>query len=346
MRFWDVEPFKTQPRPKRRDVGGFHFSFFAPRESLMVARFRTRSAFTLIELLVVIAIIAILIGLLVPAVQKVREAAARTQCANNLKQLGLAIHSYHDANKRIPYNAQAISYNWAADSQRAGPTFWTWIARILPYIEQGPLATTYNIPNGTLAAAQAGLATVIPVLQCPSASELANPATDWPNISGISMGITNYKGCSGDNWAWANNGAYNYSDIAPYNNNGLDSGNGMFYRSDGNRKLTLTGITDGTSNTFAIGEDMHSYDQHCGGWAYPNYVCSTVAIPLNYVDTYSTSYGNWGSRYSFHSNHTGGANFTFADASVHFISNGIDFNTYRALGTIKGGEVLTDTSWQ
>src|SRR2546422_1073381 len=93
--------------------------------------------FTLIELLVVIAIIAILIALLVPAVQKVRAAAARTQCINNLKQLGIAVHSYHDANKEIPPNAKSVAYNWGADSTAAGPTTWTWIARILPYIEQG-----------------------------------------------------------------------------------------------------------------------------------------------------------------------------------------------------------------
>src|SRR5439155_1345205 len=129
---------------------------------------RFRTAFTLIELLVVIAIIAILIGLLVPAVQKVRAAAARTQCQNNLKQLGLAIHTFHDANKRIPFNATTANYNWNTDKTVAGAQTWTWIARILPYIEQGPLATTYNIPNGTLGAAQVGLATVIPVLQCPA----------------------------------------------------------------------------------------------------------------------------------------------------------------------------------
>src|SRR5476649_1396895 len=106
--------------------------------------------FTLIELLVVIAIIAILIALLVPAVQKVREAAARTQCVNNLKQLGLGVHGYHDAYKQIPPNATAIAYSWASDSAASGPTIWSWIARILPYIEQGALATQYNIPGGTI----------------------------------------------------------------------------------------------------------------------------------------------------------------------------------------------------
>src|ERR1700731_1154836 len=118
-------------------------------------RQRLARGFTLIELLVVIAIIAILIALLVPAVQKVRAAAARTQCVNNLKQLGLGVHSYHDAYKKIPPNTQSIAYNWGTDSTYGGAQTWTWIARVLPSIEQGDLAAQYNIPNGTLGAAQA-----------------------------------------------------------------------------------------------------------------------------------------------------------------------------------------------
>src|SRR6476619_3303805 len=96
-----------------------------------------RRAFTLIELLVVIAIIAILIALLVPAVQKVREASARTQCANHLHQLGVAVHNYHDAHGRIPHNARTLYYGWGSDSTNPGSETWTWIARLLPYIATG-----------------------------------------------------------------------------------------------------------------------------------------------------------------------------------------------------------------
>src|SRR5262249_9848463 len=124
-----------------------------------------------------------------------------TQCGNNLKQLGIAVHNYHDAFKKIPHNAKTISYNWAGDSARAGPDTWTWIARILPYIEQAPLAAQYNIPNGTMGSAQAGIAVIIPMLPRPAAND-PNPASDWANIPGISMAITNYKGCSGSNWGW------------------------------------------------------------------------------------------------------------------------------------------------
>jgi prepilin-type N-terminal cleavage/methylation domain-containing protein/prepilin-type processing-associated H-X9-DG protein len=315
----------------------------------MLLRLRNRSAFTLIELLVVIAIIAILIGLLLPAVQKVRAAAARAQCQNNLKQLALACHSFHDAYKRLPYNAlntSVVSYSNNDLTHTPGSDLWTWIARILPYIEQGPLATTYNIPNATYGSANTGvagqgIAAVIPTLLCPSDNGTYNTGptdTDWPNVNWV-MGMTNYRGVSGCNWAWSSNAAYNYND-PQFGNNGLDNGNGIFFRTDGHRALTLQGITDGTSNTFMIGEDMHWYDQHCGGWAFYNYANATCALPLNYQDPYSTSYGDWGNRYSFHSNHDAGANFAFADGSVRFVQNGIDLPSYYALSTYKSGDIV------
>ncbi len=291
-----------------------------------------------------IAIIAILIGLLLPAVQKVREAAARMKCSNNLKQLAIAVHSFHDANNKMPSNAQVIGYSWSVDSTYSGDMTWTWIARILPYIEQNALATTYNIPMGTLGGAYPGVAgqgisASISTLMCPSASDQPT-ASDWPNIGGIIMGATNYRGVSGSNWAWGS-----FINAGPSGNtNGLDAGDGIFYRTDGNRKLTLLGITDGTSNTFMIGEDLHSYDQHCGGWAYPNYVAATCAIPLNYNDgppgNPSANYGDWPNRYSFHSQHTNGANFGLADGSVKFVSNSISLATYYAAATCMGGDLL------
>jgi prepilin-type N-terminal cleavage/methylation domain-containing protein/prepilin-type processing-associated H-X9-DG protein len=311
-----------------------------------VAHARKWSAFTLIELLVVISIIAVLIALLIPAVQKVRAAATQAQCANNLKQLGLGVHNYHDAFKRIPPNALTLHYDWSSDSTEAGKHTWTWIARILPYIEQGDLAAKYNIPDGTMGAAQAGMATVIDVLLCPAdATESANPATDWANIPGIAMGLTNYKGVSGSNWG-VNTGAtfttsFPVTDPNPaFGQDGLDQGNGIFYRTDGERKLAFTAITDGSSNTLMIGESMHSIDQHCGGWGYANYVNATCAIPLNYADPGNT-YADWPNRYSFHSLHRGGANFCFADASVRFVQDSIQIAIYRALSTIAGGEAVS-----
>src|SRR5438552_1586910 len=141
------------------------FSFLSPGKGVaMVSQRRHRYGFTLIELLVVIAIIAILIGLLVPAVQQVREAAARAQCQNNLKQLGLACHGYHDSNKRFPpgYTAAAAYSDGATDTAPG----WGWAAYLLPYLEQAPLfrQIDFTRPIQGQAAAQA----VLPLLLCPS----------------------------------------------------------------------------------------------------------------------------------------------------------------------------------
>src|SRR5262249_7114345 len=184
---------------------------------VMVIRSRTRCAFTLIELLVVIAIIAVLIGLLLPAVQKVREAAARMKCSNNLKQLAIAVHSFHDTNDRIPYSGTQIAYNWTTDRDVPGPNTWTWIARILPYVEQGTLANQYNIPGGTMGAAQAGLAVRIATLRCPSAVEAADTANDWPNTNWnqVTMSLTNYRGVSGSNWGINGTGTGTFATAFP-----------------------------------------------------------------------------------------------------------------------------------
>ncbi|MFO0864079.1 MAG: DUF1559 domain-containing protein [Gemmataceae bacterium] len=162
-------------------------------------RSRPRFGFTLIELLVVIAIIAVLIALLVPAVQKVREAAARTQCQNNLKQLALSVHGYHDVFKKIPQNRSPNTYGYDINGSS-----WSWISRILPYIEQGPLYTTGNLANyPTFASQLTAYGTQINVLLCPSDSSTGQARTDRANTGGYACGSTNYRGVSGSNWAWA-----------------------------------------------------------------------------------------------------------------------------------------------
>src|SRR5437764_160293 len=173
-----------------------------------MSRATRRRGFTLIELLVVIAIIAILIGLLLPAVQTVREAAARAKCQNNLKQLAIACHSYHDVNGTLPRNGNALGLANSHGGNGTGccglnnTPRWSWIARILPYVEQDPLAKQGNIDlgNANTAGARAAEAAVLPVLACPSDTTNPRTRTNSADLSGINVGVTSYKGVSGSNW--------------------------------------------------------------------------------------------------------------------------------------------------
>jgi len=299
--------------------------------------------FTLIELLVVIAIIAILIGLLLPAVQKVRESSARLTCSNNLKQIALAVHGFQDAQNQIPYNLSSNTYGYD-DNGRS----WSWLVRILPYIEQGglysrlgqdsfgPTPAVADVPTfNSLAAVQA---VVIKSYVCPSDPGSNKLSTNRANGSTASgTGPTNYKGVAGSNWGWGSFQNTGYTG----NNNGIDAGNGMIYRADNTRALQLSRISDGTSNTFMVGEDLIDINVHCG-WVRSNYATGTCAIPLNNgLVTGQPGFnnaGDWPNLYSFRSRHTGGGNFAFADGSVKFITEAIDLNLYRNLATISGGE--------
>ncbi len=221
---------------------------------------RTRRAFTLIELLVVIAIIAVLVGLLLPAVQKVREAAARMSCTNNLKQIGLGLHNYHDANNSFPPGYVDGNTNPLLNPDSdVGPS-WGWAALLLPYVEQGNLYNQINfsVPVGTGVNATPSLQ-ALKVYQCPSdGTQDSCVLYNWKTYTGanpptITVAHGNYIGCNG--WIECFNGAGG-SDSGSGGTDGLSGplgagGRGIFYR---NSKTTILQVTDGTSNTIMCGE--------------------------------------------------------------------------------------------
>jgi prepilin-type N-terminal cleavage/methylation domain-containing protein/prepilin-type processing-associated H-X9-DG protein len=297
---------------------------------------RRRVAFTLIELLVVIAIIAILVSLLLPAVQKVREAASRLQCANNLKQIGLACHNHHDEKKYLPpgYVASGPYSDGATDTAPG----WGWAAFLLPYLEHKDLYQQINfsqpVQNSPVITA------LVPVYLCPSDLPPTGPFT----ITDASLTpIAQAAPCS-----YAATVGSDASDTAD------PTGNGVFYR---NSRTRLVDITDGDSSTVMIGE--RAWVQTMGIWAGAPSGAICRPGPLNpwqnaigYAPMLTLAHNNWinirtdadGGLDDFSSNHLVGANLLFADGSVHFVPNitapGVVHNSFMALGTRAGNEVI------
>jgi prepilin-type N-terminal cleavage/methylation domain-containing protein/prepilin-type processing-associated H-X9-DG protein len=221
---------------------------------------RRRRGFTLIELLVVIAIIAILIGLLLPAVQKVREAAARLKCQNNLKQLGLALHNFHDSRGHLPAGGQNDSAPYGTAAANHGQWGSSWAVFLLPYIEQDNLFRVFTFTGGSgWSGASAtnncnqAAQKVIPMYNCP-ASPLVDPVTS--TFTGAALQRLHYVGISGavsgvvpgyNHTAWRQG----TTGTAGCCSGGIAASNGILFPAG---KITLPGIGDGTSNTMAISE--------------------------------------------------------------------------------------------
>ncbi len=319
-------------------------------------RVRSRPGFTLIELLVVIAIIAILIALLLPAVQQARESARRTQCKNNLKQLALACHNYHDTHSFLPLNRDMT--NWGAGPNHAN---FSWIAMSLPYFEQASLYQSINFSHaggaangygwqGTVAPTARNLTaaqTVLTGLLCPSNPQSKKIDGQYEGIdyrAGVNgVARTDYTGNFGfTNGGWRDcprkpigTGPWAWFD-QPGDTNGA---NGVFCYRGG---VDLAKIIDGTSNTVLLTEDMHWSDfnnkaaiSDDAAWASPLGAITTLQNPINYKDIQ-------GDRrcHGWSSLHVGGAQGALCDGSVRFVSENIDGGLQRAIATRAGGEVI------
>ncbi len=306
---------------------------------------RCQAGFTLVELLVVIAIIGILIALLLPAVQAAREAGRRSQCANNLKQIGLALNNYADAHRKLPY---ASTYCYTGGSCMQGST---WAAFILPFLEE---STTYALFNFNLPmndpSNQFAVTTVVAGYLCPSDPGSASPilpsrqggynnptnclAISYPT----SMGPTQPDGCpfcpnqtpGPNNWCCQ---GFNFGAQLPPGN-----GVGMFMRFP--RSITLREVTDGLSKTLMAGETIPSHCSWNGAYD-TNFSCYPTTIPLNTMTSDTPSSTIWWENCGFKSYHPGGAGFVMGDGSVQFLDETIDFQLYNNLGTRAGGETVS-----
>lgn len=295
-----------------------------------------KSGFTLIELLVVIAIIAILVALLLPAVQQAREAARRTQCKNNLKQIGIALHNYHDI-----YGSFPSGYIW--DGRAVVSEGWGWSALILPQMDQEPLWDQLQVTNMTLAAVLATgptgvaplLQTGVPAYKCPSdpggnrGEDVVHQNRHFGGGEGTNAGglgqflpsPSNYMGVQGNRERCPSQGINSLA-------------NGIFFY---NSKVKFRDVIDGQSNTFCVGE-RDAVDCRGGTWVGVRNAYSGTGARGEYTvvggahgATLTLNAPPWNGNNlcgeGFSSQHPGGAQFLLCDGSVRFVSENIDFRS-------------------
>ena len=327
----------------------------------MKTRVRVQRGFTLIELLVVIAIIAILIALLLPAVQQAREAARRSQCKNNLKQLGIAMHNYVETHKVFPY-ASAFTDTGKPDtatSSRLQGNQHSWFEFILPFVDMATLYSEINFDVHIQSATNRPHieAKFFPVVSCPS-NPYAEKGTriDGNNFAGFgfsvqsgmyrpvggTMNTGNTKDCTAGcpSFCRNNDGGINGGwNNAPHTNNlGV---RGMFAR--GATKFQPEDITDGLSNTLMIGEMKPHYIEYGSIFTF-NVPTSLFFLKINSSFLRAREEAGtvaWQDASGHASYHKGGCHFLFADGSVRFLSDSIDYPTYCYLGDRLDGQTIT-----
>ncbi|MDB5310740.1 MAG: hypothetical protein JWO38_4942 [Gemmataceae bacterium] len=303
----------------------------------------TRPGFTLIELLVVIAIIAILIGLLLPAVQKVREAAARAKCTNNLKQLGLAMHNFESSHGGFPMAPYNPAFSWLTSHPYSQPHGWT--VEVLPYLEQQNVEGKYNYNLAWTDAGNAAIiTTTVPNFVCPS-----SPGGTDPNA----RAIPNNRGPLDYIPFFAIHPSNTYVSPIPPSD---QTGQGILGRGVNRR---IADVTDGMSNTLLLAEDAGRNNPYVNGKPYTGTTPSTwdmggawanccLGGSVDYffgwnlaTNTYfgpcAVNCTNAAEVYSFH---TGGANILLGDGSVRLLSASTDINTLVKIFTRAGGEVI------
>ncbi|HYT92705.1 MAG TPA: DUF1559 domain-containing protein [Gemmataceae bacterium] len=324
------------------------------RLSLLPAVRPNRPAFTLIELLVVIAIIAVLIGLLVPAVQQVRESANRIQCGNNLKQLALACHTYHDTHRFLP------------PARIARDAYATWPVLIMPYIEQNTVYKLWDITQGYSSQSPAAQQALIPLFFCPSRrAPMISPASQNGGPNGGFAGACGDYGCCAGNGPNRNtylaNGAMINGKVLDPAGPGPQTGTNGIDQPNANppvlplvpiRRFTsytrLLNLTDGTSTTILLGEKHvrlnHFGESGDGDQAYysgTSYDSAQRVAGPNFPIARSPTDNNGNHRDMFGGPHPGICLFAFADGSIHALAVGIDVTNLGRLAVRNDGQPIT-----
>jgi prepilin-type N-terminal cleavage/methylation domain-containing protein/prepilin-type processing-associated H-X9-DG protein len=320
-----------------------------------------RSAFTLVELLVVIAIIGVLVALLLPAVQAAREAARRMQCANNLKQLGLGLHNYHDVHKRFPPGAShGPAHIWG---DRYAGHHGSFLARMLPFIEEQNLFNNINpkLADPTMDSAMADGTKVYQVkvatFICPS----DETSDDWNgdqlyhgtpvSMQGQRAAQSNYGASMGNQYFAGGPFLADPARFQGASDHGHDDTGQQISGVFGHTAFgaSIAEIRDGTSKTIALGEVRPKCSWHVrDGWMHWNSLWIATTTPINYpscpnepgfdsANATPLAGPKWAIEQAFRSSHPGGCHFLLADGSVHFLTETIDYETYQRLGARRDG---------